>query len=244
MAAMPGLLATEGGPVQVSFSAGINKENLAETIGMGVVPATICSDLLKPGGYGRLEPSLRRMTEELKAAACADLDAWRAHRAAIASQGGHPHAAAAHLNEVRTGVSYRKEGNLKLPREVDHTLEMWGCVACNFCVTVCPNDAFFRLPTPDGSGLDGRQQYLLFAELCNECGNCMVFCPEDGDPALIKPKLYLDRDRFAAAGPGQGFLIERTGAGVSVSSKEGWEGELPLLTVLLNEREGLPLPAV
>ena len=42
-----------------------------------------------------------------------------------------------------------------LPRKVDHDLEMWGCVACNFCVTVCPNDAFFRLPTPEGAEISG-----------------------------------------------------------------------------------------
>ena len=59
-------------------------------------------------------------------------------------------------------------------------------------MTVCPNDAFFRLPTPEGAEMSGRQQYFVLAELCNECGNCMVFCPENGDPAQVKPKLYLD----------------------------------------------------
>jgi putative selenate reductase len=118
---------------------------------------------------------------------------------------------------------------------------MWGCVACNFCVTVCPNDAFFRLPTPEGSGLNGRQQYLLFAELCNECGNCMVFCPEEGDPAFIKPRLYLDAGRFAAA-EGQAFLVEGRGEDIRVSSKAGWEADLPVLADLLRATEGLPLP--
>ena len=240
MAALPGALATDGGLIQVSFSAGVNKENVSETIGMGVVPATICSDLLKPGGYGRLEPTLRRLSEDLKAASCLDLDSWRSHRTDLALQSGHRHPVAAHLEEARKAEAYRKEGNLKLPREVDHTLQMWGCVACNFCVTVCPNDAFFRLPTPEGSGLDGRQQYLLFAELCNECGNCMVFCPEDGDPAIIKPKLYLDRDRFEAVS-GQAFLVEGRGENLRVTSSAGWETEIPLLTDLLRAREGLPL---
>ena len=119
---------------------------------------------------------------------------------------------------------------------------MWGCVACNFCVTVCPNDAFFRLPTPEGSGLDGRQQYLLFAELCNECGNCLVFCPEEGDPAVIKPKLYLDPDRFAASRPGQAFLIEGRGESLRVTSKAGWEAEIPLLTDLLRRQGRPPAP--
>jgi putative selenate reductase len=240
MTALPGMLATEGGPVQVSWSAGINKENLAETLGMGVVPATVCSDLLKPGGYGRLEPMLRHLSDKVKTAGCPDLASWRQHRKTTAAESGHPHAAAAHLASIRVAESYRQVGNTKLPRSVDHTLEMWGCVACNFCVTVCPNDAFFRLPTPEGSGLSGRQQYLVFAELCNECGDCMVFCPEEGDPALIKPKLYLDPDRFAATS-GQGFLVEGRGEALVVTSKSGWEAEIPLLTDLLRAPEGLPL---
>ena len=240
MAALPGAFAPEGGPIQVSFSAGVNKENLSETIGMGVVPATICSDLLKPGGYGRLEPMLRRLTEDLKAASCFDLDAWRGHRSDLAREGGAPASGRSPPGGSSPGVRRTQGGQRQAPREVDHMLEMWGCVACNFCVTVCPNDAFFRLPTPEGSGLDGRQQYLFFAELCNECGNCMVFCPEIGDPAVVKPKLYLDPDRFAAA-EGQGFLVEGRGEGVRVTSKPGWESEIPLLTDLLRATEGLPL---
>jgi putative selenate reductase len=83
---------------------------------------------------------------------------------------------------------------------------MFGCVACNFCVTVCPNDAFFSIRTPEGSELESRQQYLVLAELCNECGNCLTFCPERGDPAMIKPRLYSDAAVFAAH-EGQGFLL-------------------------------------
>ncbi len=68
----------------------------------------------------------------------------------------------------------------------------------------------------------------------------MVFCPEEGDPAIIKPKLYLDRGRFDAVS-GQAFLIEGRGESLRVTSKAGWENEIPLLTDLLRAREGLPL---
>ena len=245
--AMPGVLAVgdQGGDVQVSFSAGINKENLAETLGTGVVPTTICSDLLKPGGYGRLAPMLKRLTEEMSEAGCTDLPGWRRHRHQLAVDGGHRDAVAAHVDAMVNGEEnelYSLVGNEKLPREVDHVLEMWGCVACNFCVTVCPNDAFFRLPTPADSGIDGRQQYFVLMELCNECGNCMTFCPEEGDPAHIKPRLYIDEDRFAAM-PGQGFLVESRNGEIAVTAKDGWEAEIPRLHQMLNAPEGLPLDA-
>jgi putative selenate reductase len=241
---LPGSLMVNGGDAQVSFSAGVSKENLSETIGMGVAPVTICSDLLKPGGYGRLEPMLRRLTEDMKAAGCKDLEGWRTHQAESARTAGFADAIDSHLTSILTGdglTSYHLSGNQKLPREVDHQLEMWGCVACNFCVTVCPNDAFFKLPTPEGSGMEGRQQYLLLAELCNECGDCMVFCPETGDPAQIKPKLYRDWDRFLAS-EGQGFYLTGVGEGLGIMAKPGFETEIPRLATLLNAAEGLPIP--
>jgi len=29
------------------------------------------------------------------------------------------------------------------------------------------------------------------ADFCDDCGNCDVFCPEDGGPHLIKPLTFL-----------------------------------------------------
>jgi putative selenate reductase len=105
---------------------------------------------------------------------------------------------------------------------------------------VCPNDAFFRLPTPDDVDIDGRQQYFVFAELCNECGNCMVFCPEDGDPAQVKPKLYLDAARFESA-TGPAFHLGRANGDLAITAKPGLEAEIPLLRRLLTDQhEGIP----
>jgi putative selenate reductase len=235
--------------IMVSFSAGIDKENLAEAIAMGVRPASVCSDLLKPGGYGRLAPMLKALTAAVSDAGATNLDDFRSVRLAAARAAGHRDTAAEHLAFVLgAGKSkYELAGNEKLPRAVEHDLEMWGCVACNFCVTVCPNDAFFKLPTPkpdaDPDGLfadiEGRQQYLVFSELCNECGNCLTFCPENGDPAQIKPRLYLDADRFDAA-DGERFLLTSSGQ-VEATAGGGADAAVPTLVALLNAAEGLPL---
>src|SRR5690606_29754292 len=37
----------------VSFSAGIQRKNFPDAVALGLVPITVCSDLLQPGGYGR-----------------------------------------------------------------------------------------------------------------------------------------------------------------------------------------------
>jgi putative selenate reductase len=206
--ALPGRFAIPGhdGEIMVSFSAGITKENLADSLAMGVNPATICSDLLKPGGYGRLAPMLRTLASTVRDEGCHELPTWKAQRQRAAEAAGHGDSCSRHVADIRgEGVGdYHLDGNSKLPREVDSDLAMFGCVACNFCVTVCPNDAFTNIRSLEG--MDGRQQYLVFSELCNECGNCMVFCPERGDPAMIKPRLYTDRALFESR-EGQGFLV-------------------------------------
>ncbi len=243
--AMPGVLMVEGhdGDVQVSFSAGITKDNVSQAIGMGVAPATICSDLLKPGGYGRLAPMLKRLADDMRAAECFSIKSWHHHQWEVAKAAGHRGPVEHHMRDMLTGplnAAYRLEANSKLPRAVDHNLEMWGCVACNFCVTVCPNDAFFKVPTPSGMDVSGRQQYFVLAEACNECGNCMVFCPETGDPAQIKPKIYTDPSRFEA-NRGQGFLVAPSNGGFTITAAEGFEKEVGNLAQLLHSEEGLPL---
>ncbi|MAT05086.1 MAG: glutamate synthase [Acidimicrobiaceae bacterium] len=236
--ALPGRLAIPGhdGDVMVSFSAGITKENLPEAIAMGVNPATVCSDLLKPGGYGRLAPMLKALTTAVRDDGCTDLASWKAQRQAAAEAAGFATSCAQHVADIRgAGVDpYHLDGNSKLPREVDNDLQMFGCVACNFCVTVCPNDAFTNIRSLDG--MEGRQQYLVFSELCNECGNCMVFCPERGDPAMIKPRLYTDRGLYEAR-DGQGFLID----GGRVVAARADDDEVRLVERLLASDAGNPL---
>jgi putative selenate reductase len=43
-----------GARFPISFSAGLNAQNMADMVAMDFVPVTTCTDLLKTGGYGRL----------------------------------------------------------------------------------------------------------------------------------------------------------------------------------------------
>ncbi len=239
--ALPGALDIPGhdGDIMVSFSAGVTRDNLADTLAMGVNPATVCSDLLKPGGYGRLAPMLKSLTTELRDAGVDSLGRWRAVRQEAAVAAGFDSVVGRYVRRLRGegGRPYSQEANTKTPREVDNELKMFGCVACNFCITVCPNDAFFSIPSIDGQ--PDRQQYLVWAELCNECGNCMTFCPETGDPAVVKPRLFVDPEVFTAR-TGQGFLIEPDG---SVTARPGdveSEQAAPVVARLLQSPGGDP----
>ena len=240
-AALPDTFMIPGhaGDVMVSFSAGVTKDNLADTLASGVNPATICSDLLKPGGYGRMAPMLRGLAKEIDAAGCRDLASYRALKQESARAAGHVSVSARYVASLRSdgGDPYRLAANEKLPRSVENELEMFGCVACNFCVTVCPNDAFFSIRSLEG--MPDRQQYLVLAELCNECGNCMVFCPEDGDPAMIKPRLYTDASVYDGRA-GQGFLLEDG----RITSARADDEDISLVQRLLESEQGLPLQQI
>jgi putative selenate reductase len=66
-------------------------------------------------------------------------------------------------------------------------------VDCNKCVTVCPNIANLSIKV---EGMRDTNQILHIEGLCNECGNCAVFCPYDSDPAKDKFTLYWKVDEF------------------------------------------------
>ncbi len=243
-AALPGrlCLGPEGGSIPVSFSAGIDRANVATAVGLGLAPVTVCSNLLKPGGYGNLAGMLKALGQSMEDAGCPDVAAWvrRRHEGAVAA--GYRDAVAAYAAELAEGDGrYGRESTAKALRVVDRDLALWDCVSCNLCVTVCPNNAMLHLATPDAVGLEEKWQYYCLAELCNECGNCTTFCPERGAPFLVKPRLFIDGGAFAVA-QGQAFLV-RPGAagGFEVSASDEGEPDLGMVSATLNAPEGLPL---
>jgi putative selenate reductase len=204
-------LGTRRTGLPVAFSAGIDKDNLAAAVSWGLNPVTVCSDLLKPGGYGRLAQGLRKLRKGMVAEGCADLPAWLALAEEKARTNGHETAVAQAVADLARPDGFRRysaAGSHKPLRQVDNVLQEFDCVACNNCVSVCPNNAFLALPTPEGAGLEARHQYLVLAELCNECGNCTTFCPEEGAPHEIKPALFTSTEAWSAHG-GRGYFLEQ-----------------------------------
>ena len=54
------------GKLDVSFCAGIDNFNVFETLTCGMAPITVCSDLLKPGGYARVTQYAETVLEGMK----------------------------------------------------------------------------------------------------------------------------------------------------------------------------------
>jgi putative selenate reductase len=58
------------GSLDISFSAGLDAFNFTDVVACGLYPATMCSDILKPGGYARMAQyiqNLRQSFSELRA---------------------------------------------------------------------------------------------------------------------------------------------------------------------------------
>jgi putative selenate reductase len=53
--------------VPISFSAGVDNQNFPDCVALGFTPITTCTDLLRPGGYGRLPRYLDRLEERMRA---------------------------------------------------------------------------------------------------------------------------------------------------------------------------------
>ena len=232
------------GPVQVSFSAGIDRDNVADAVALGLAPVTVCTTLLKPGGYGNLSGMLRSLSTAMRDSGCPDVHSWieSAHERAV--RDGHRNAVAAYGARLGGEEGTRRFGKAANPRlrEVDRDLEVWDCVSCNLCVTVCPNDAMLHLVSPDGLGFDEKWQYFCLGELCNDCGNCVTFCPERGDPSRVKPRVFLDPAAFAVE-TGQAYLVSAVDGVLSVEASPQGLADLDLVAALVTAAEGLPLRA-
>ncbi|MBQ4061373.1 MAG: putative selenate reductase subunit YgfK [Christensenellaceae bacterium] len=75
-----------------------------------------------------------------------------------------------------------------MPKECERCL---GCAdVCETCVDVCPNRANVSIT------VDGKRQILHLDYLCNECGNCAVFCPYSGRPYKDKLTLFSSMEDF------------------------------------------------
>lgn len=237
-----------GESLPISFSAGVDGRNFADCVAAGFVPVTTCTDLLRPGGYGRLPRYLDNLAARMKARGVANVPDFILAESGRSERVGHEgaedllhtaslenHAAAA--KRVLTDPRYAAAQNSAVPRRIGTKLWFFDCVSCDKCIQVCPNDANFSIEVPPALAAEVRlpdlvvrsgraveenarlfklkdtHQLANFADFCNECGNCDVFCPEEGGPYVVKPRFFSSRERMEEAPPRlEGFAVERTDA--------------------------------
>jgi putative selenate reductase len=134
------------------------------------------------------------------------------------------------VDKALSAERYRAAQNRKPPRKLGTHLWLWDCLSCSKCIPACPNDAVFEIEIDPFIGevpvieIDGDAwrdvdrrlyralkptQIVIFADACNDCGNCDVFCPEDGGPHLEKPRFFGSVDAWRRAAPLTGFVLTK-----------------------------------
>lgn len=261
----------------VSFSAGIDRKNFPDAVALGLVPVTVCTDLLRPGGYGRSSAYFKELAKRMRSVGAKDLQEYtllaygfadlalcdtptataKRCREALASGGdlrtaaGEDYeawisSAVLHNTEHYVALAtsdprYHSDQNVKVPKKIGSLLTLFDCVTCDKCIPVCPNDANFDFklepatipitklePTEDrflvkveGSfELEQKHQIGNFADFCNECGNCDVFCPEDGGPYVLKPRFFSTPQLLKSEAQHDGFCIERSAVHARCEGRE------------------------
>ncbi len=106
----------------ISFSAGIDATNFADTVSLGLKPVTVCTNLLKPGGYRNGWHYLGNLVRHMDAAGATDIDGFvlRAQGQAEAALGGlglsEQRIAACRDASERGGGDLRKAAGDAFPR--------------------------------------------------------------------------------------------------------------------------------
>jgi putative selenate reductase len=216
----------------VSFSAGVDKHNFADCVAAGMAPVTVCTDMLKVGGYGRAVDYLQALAGQMKEVGAASVDEFIVRRAGAAASARNA-AARANMREAwqkaLSDPHYTHAKNSLVPRRVGSRLWLFDCLTCDKCIPVCPNNANFTYPastTPveyfNWKVRAGRlergeaarfalrkpRQIANFGQFCNECGNCDTYCPEEGGPYVEKPTFFSDVADWAASEAYDGFVVE------------------------------------
>jgi putative selenate reductase len=66
-------------------------------------------------------------------------------------------------------------------------------VLCEICVDVCPNRANVSVLQETKPQ---KRQIIHIDSMCNNCGNCAVFCPYDGKPYMDKLAIFYAKEDF------------------------------------------------
>ncbi|MEJ2642681.1 MAG: hypothetical protein P8010_24270 [Desulfosarcinaceae bacterium] len=125
-----------GGRLDISFCAGVDAFNLPLVLRCGLGPVTVCSDLLKPGGYGRLGQYLDLLERAMAAEGAASLDQWidlpeAPDRAAAGLARLKVYAA-----EAAAAPAYRKAAFPYEGIKTERFLKSFDCIAAP-CVAAC-----------------------------------------------------------------------------------------------------------
>ena len=123
--------------------------------------------------------------------------------------------------QVNENGLYLKKGVVSTPKSNEE--EASRCLSCNnvceLCVDVCPNRANVLIKL--NSNNMNSHQILHIDGMCNECGNCGVFCPHDGNPYKDKLTLFWSEEDFNNSDNKGFLLLDKTTNKFKVRKEDG-----------------------
>ncbi len=191
------VVAKEFQNLNFSFSGGVDSDNANDLLKCGIAPITVVTDLLKPIGLKKFF-KLAKNTKDV------EVPKYPVYR------------------EIENlVVNVLKDDKYKASKEVKKSkkpLPLFDCFKkkiCGKCVDVCPNRANLLVRVEDDD-LAADYQIVHISELCNECGNCGVFCPYSGLPYKDKVTFYFNEREFESE-INDGFFITKSMKGHNVT---------------------------
>lgn len=125
------------GKLDIAFSAGVDTFNVADTLACGLRPITMSSDILKPGGYGRLHQYLDTLRAEMHKAGAHTIAEWEKSRSPIAGNPGFANLVSYAAAVLGKHSRYHKERFPYVSVKTERPLPRFDCAAAP-CMSGCP----------------------------------------------------------------------------------------------------------
>ncbi len=126
------------GELDITFSAGIDAFNVAATLKTGIKPITVCTDLLKPGGYERFKQYFFNIDKSFKDVAANSIEEFVLKSADTTSLS---QAKLTNINnyklEVLASSHYKKSSFPWKTIKTETSLNYYDCISAP-CATTCP----------------------------------------------------------------------------------------------------------
>jgi putative selenate reductase len=172
--------------VPISFSAGVDNQSFPDCVALGFTPITTCTDLLRPGGYGRLPRYLERLEERMRGLGVRTIGDYVVK---AAGQGGEAVKAAVQAGPLRDALLE----SLSSPRaDLRAILEGAGqghlyegvvhaAALLNTAGLVAKATADPRYRAAQNRAVPRRIGSRLWLFDCISCDKCVPVCPNDAN---------------------------------------------------------------
>jgi putative selenate reductase len=163
----------------ISFSAGIDHDNFYKAVSLGIVPITVCTDLLKPRGYGRQITYLKNLEERMKTCGAATIPEYivraRGQGGAAIKRVGGEHEGAL-LQALERG---RPLDEVAPPEVVKRVVEEAALLNTDDYVRECTADP--RYHHAKNKSVPKKIGSYLYLWDCISCDKCVPVCPNDAN---------------------------------------------------------------